>query len=115
MRTGGPLRIKVAALPSQLPEVDRLVAPLGLRFVWYATLGLGFASGASVEHAAGLIADARAELARCGGSLVVQAALSTLRVDPWGPPPPAFPLFERLKQNFDPDRRLNPGRFVGGL
>ena len=115
VRTGGPLRIKVAALPSQLPEVDRLVAPLGLRFAWYATLGLGFASGASVEHAAGLIADARAELARCGGSLVVQAALSTLRVDPWGPPPPAFPLFERLKQNFDPDRRLNPGRFVGGL
>jgi len=114
-RTGGPLRIKLAALPSQLPEVDRLVAPLGLRFAWYATLGLGFASGASVEHAAGLIADARAELARRGGSLVVQAALSTLRVDPWGPPPPAFPLFERLKQNFDPDRRLNPGRFVGGL
>jgi len=47
--------------------------------------------------------------------LVVQAAPSMLRVDPWGPPPPTFPLFERLKQNFDPDRRLNPGRFVGGL
>jgi len=28
VRTGGPLRIKLAALPSQLPEVDRLVAPL---------------------------------------------------------------------------------------
>ena len=115
VRMGGPLRIKVAALPSQLPDVDRLVAPLGLRFAWYPTLGLGFASGASGEHAAGLIADARAELTRRGGSLVVQAAPSTLRVDPWGPPPPAFPLFERLKQNFDPDRRLNPGRFVGGL
>jgi len=115
VRTGGPLRIKVAALPTHLPDVDRLLAPLGLRFAWYPTLGLGFASGAAGDQAAASIADARAELARRGGSLVVQAAPSSLRVDPWGPPPPAFEVMRRLKDNFDPDRRLNPGRFVGGL
>jgi glycolate oxidase FAD binding subunit len=115
VRTGGPLRLKVAALPTQLPDADRLLAPLGLRFAWYPTLGLGFASGAAGDHAAALIADARAELARRGGSLVVQAAPSSLRVDPWGPPPPAFAVMRRLKDNFDPDHRLNPGRFVGGL
>jgi glycolate oxidase FAD binding subunit len=115
VRTGGPLRLKVAALPTQLPDADRLLAPLGLRFAWYPTLGLGFASGAAGDHAAALIADARAELARRGGSLVVQAAPSGLRVDPWGPPPPAFAVMRRLKDNFDPDHRLNPGRFVGGL
>jgi len=115
VRTGGPLRIKVASLPTQLPEVDRLVSPLGLRFAWYPTLGLGFASGAAGEQAAALIADARAELLRRGGSLVVQAAPAGLRVDRWGPPPPSFPVMQRVKQNFDPDRRLNPGRFVGGL
>ena len=115
VRTGGPLRIKVAALPTHLPEVDRVVAPLGLRFAWYPTLGLGFASGAAGENAAALIADARAELARRGGSLIVQAAPREVRADPWGPPPPAFVLMRRLKDNFDPDHRLNPGRFVGGL
>jgi len=115
VRTGGPLRVKVAALPTQLPEVDRLLSPLGLRFAWYPTLGLGFASGAAGEQAPVLIADARAELLRRGGSLVVQAAPAGLRVDRWGPPPPSFPVMQRVKQNFDPDRRLNPGRFVGGL
>ena len=115
VRTGGPLRIKVASLPTQLPEVDRLLSPLGLGFAWYPTLGLGFASGAAGEQAGALIADARAELLRRGGSLVVQAAPAGLRVDRWGPPPPSFPVMQRVKQNFDPDRRLNPGRFVGGL
>ncbi|MFL5310362.1 MAG: FAD-binding oxidoreductase [Myxococcales bacterium] len=115
VRTGGPLRIKMAALPAQLPEVDRLIAPLGLRSAWYPTLGLGFASGAAAEHAAALIADARAELSRLGGSLIVQAAPGEVRADAWGPPPPAFALMRRLKDNFDPDHRLNPGRFVGGL
>jgi glycolate oxidase FAD binding subunit len=115
VRMGGPLRIKIAALPTALPDVDRLLAPLGLRFAWYPTLGLGFASGAAGEGASALLADARAELVRHGGSLVVQAAPADLRVDRWGPPPPSFPIMERIKQNFDPDRRLNPGRFVGGL
>jgi glycolate oxidase FAD binding subunit len=115
VRTGGPLRIKVAALGTHFPDVDRLVAPLGLRFAWYPTLGLGFASGAAGEQAASQIADARAELIRRGGSLVVQCTPPGLRVDPWGPPPGSFAIMQRLKANFDPDRRLNPGRFVGGL
>jgi glycolate dehydrogenase FAD-binding subunit len=115
VRTSGPLRVKVAALPSDLPVVDRVLAPLRLRFAWYPTLGLGFASGAAGEEAAPLLGDARAELVRRGGSLVVQSAPAEVRIDPWGPPPPSFPLMQRLKDSFDPDHRLNPGRFVGGL
>jgi len=112
---GGPLRLKVASLPTQLPELDRVLSPLKLRLAWYPTVGVGFASGPGGEGAAALVADGRAELLRCGGSLVVQAAPTGLRVDRWGPPPPSFPIMERIKQNFDPDHRLNPGRFVGGL
>jgi glycolate oxidase FAD binding subunit len=114
IRVGGPLRIKVAALPTDLPEVDELLAPLGLRFAWYPTLGLGFASGQVGDRTRSLLAGAREEL-RQGGSLVVQAAPPDLGVEPWGPPPPAFEVMQRLKDNFDPDHRLNPGRFVGGL
>jgi glycolate oxidase FAD binding subunit len=36
-------------------------------------------------------------------------------IEPWGPPPESFALMRRLKQNLDPHRRMNPGRFVGGL
>jgi glycolate oxidase FAD binding subunit len=115
VRTGGPLRIKVAALPTQFPDVDRLLAPLALRFAWYPTLGLGFAAGPFEEKTASLLGDARAELARRGGSLVAQATPDGFRFEPWGPPPPSFSIMQRVKHNFDPDRRLNPGRFVGGL
>jgi FAD/FMN-containing dehydrogenase len=50
-------------------------------------------------------------------ALVVEAAPAELRaaIDPWGPRPPSFAIMERLKRRFDPDGRLNPGRFVGGL
>jgi glycolate oxidase FAD binding subunit len=49
--------------------------------------------------------------------LVVDAAPSAVRAefDAWGPLPSAFPVMRELKQRFDPERRLNPGRFVGGL
>jgi glycolate oxidase FAD binding subunit len=36
-------------------------------------------------------------------------------VDVWGPAPPSFPLMREVKQQFDPHRILNPGRFIAGL
>ena len=38
-----------------------------------------------------------------------------LEVDPWGPVGNALPLMRRVKEQFDPGRMLNPGRFVGGI
>ncbi|HEX9821221.1 MAG TPA: FAD-binding oxidoreductase [Methylomirabilota bacterium] len=52
------------------------------------------------------------------GSVVVERGTAALRssVDPWGPvPPPALELMRALKQEFDPRRTLNPGRFAGGI
>ena len=37
------------------------------------------------------------------------------RLDVFGPEPATLPLMRSLKQRFDPDRILSPGRFVGGL
>lgn len=123
IRVAGALRVKLTALPARLTEVDALVAPLlaalhGGAFTWYASLGIGFAGGDVADSAAALAAvtGARAALTAAGGSLVVEAAPESLRsIDPWGPPPPAFALMTQLKRRFDPDGRLNPGRFVGGL
>ncbi|MEK7217392.1 MAG: FAD-binding oxidoreductase, partial [Chloroflexota bacterium] len=64
-----------------------------------------------------LIAKLRDAARAAGGSLVVEDAAWALGgvVDVWGPPPPSFSVMQRMKQQFDPERLLNPGRFVGRL
>jgi glycolate oxidase FAD binding subunit len=60
----------------------------------------------------------RAFVARDDGSVVIERAPADLRtsVDPWGPPAAGtLDLMRGLKQQFDPRRTLNPGRFVGGI
>jgi glycolate oxidase FAD binding subunit len=83
-------------------------------FVWYATLGLGFVAGVPSEATAAALASARSALAREGGWVVVEASPDA-GLDPWGSTPEAFGLMRQLKQRFDPQSRLNPGCFVGGL
>jgi len=52
-----------------------------------------------------------------GGSIVVTGCSPELkrRIDVFGDPPPAFDLMRRVKQQFDPNSILSPGRFVGRL
>lgn len=125
VRTGGTLRVKLAAPASALGVVvEQALAPLlaaleGGGAAVYPTLGLAFASGvpASPEVVAAAAGRARGALSALGGSLVLAAAPREVRtaVDPWGPPPSAFPVMQALKERLDPERRLNPGRFVGGI
>ena len=63
------------------------------------------------------IAEAREGLAARGGSLVVVKAPLHLKrqVDAWGPAGDALGLMRRVKERFDPERRMSPGRFVGGI
>jgi glycolate oxidase FAD binding subunit len=124
LRAGPPLRARLASLPTRLPAVDVLVAPAlaaldGGGFAWYPTLGLGFLAGAvgDLGPLCAALTAARAALAAAGGSLVLDAAPAAVRaeLDPWGPPPSSLGLMTAVKRRFDPDGRLNPGRFVGGL
>jgi glycolate oxidase FAD binding subunit len=123
------LRAKVALLPADPAAADvfgRLRGALArARSVFYPTLGLGFVAGdvASAEAVAAAVAEARGRLAATGGTVVVEAAPASVRarLDVWGAPPSArdghssLPLMRAVKERLDPERRLAPGRFVGGI
>jgi glycolate oxidase FAD binding subunit len=75
------------------------------------------ADSPAFEWAVRSITEARERLAARGGSLVVVKAPPALKraVDVWGPAGDAIGLMRRVKERFDPGRRLSPGRFVGGI
>lgn len=125
VREGGALRVKLTATPSRLPEMVCTWVPAILgelspaAAAVYPTLGIAFVSGdpASPAGVATGLRDARSAAVATGGSLVLCEAPAAVRpaLDPWGPPPPSLDLMRALKDRFDPDRRLAPGRFVGGI
>lgn len=63
------------------------------------------------------IEDLRHWVVRHGGSLVILSAPSPIKavVDVWGPIGNTLALMRELKRQLDPQRLLNPGRFVGGI
>ncbi|MEV1288227.1 FAD-binding oxidoreductase [Micromonospora sp. NPDC049679] len=63
-----------------------------------------------------ILAAVRGVLLARGGTCVVMAAPAPVRdaVDLWGALP-GLPVLRTVKERFDPQRRLAPGRFVGGI
>lgn len=125
VRTLEGVRVRLAAPPSALEAVLRdVVGPLGAALpgggaVLDPLVGCGFAAGAADDLEAALtgLARAREALLALRGSLVLEAAPPQVRarLDAWGPPPPSLEVMRRLKARLDPEGRLAPGRFVGGL
>jgi glycolate oxidase FAD binding subunit len=129
LRTQGNTRVKLATAPAEWPVVVSAVVPILMdvlsrgAVVAYPTLGIAFVSGdldapsTAASAFAAAVTRARACATSAKGSLVVQELPNEARatVDVWGPPPPSFPLMRRIKERFDPEGRMNAGRFVGGL
>jgi glycolate oxidase FAD binding subunit len=72
----------------------------------------------AIDELSEAITGLRAEVTPLGGHATITRAPRALRetLDPWGPVDPgALSLMRALKDEFDPHRVLNPGRFVGGL
>jgi glycolate dehydrogenase FAD-binding subunit len=80
---------------------------------WWASPGVGTIHWTG-DLDAGAIGLARAAAERAGGSLALMAAPPELKrqVGAWGSKPPTLDWMRRLRDAFDPDRTLSPGRYV---
>lgn len=78
--------------------------------------GVAYAAVADPHRAPAAVDRLRKVCMRHQGSAVVLDAPADVKqaVDVWGPVP-ALDLMRRVKDRFDPDHRLSPGRFVGGI
>jgi glycolate oxidase FAD binding subunit len=117
------LMAKFSVLPSQLAAVAALLETtakahsLGWKLV-AQSIGAGYARLEGNETALrSALLSLRDDISSLGGTLVVLGCPLAVKrgLDVWGSPSDAQPLMVRIKQRFDPDGTLNPGRFVGGI
>ena len=116
-RPGGEqeLVLRLAYEPAALPVVLSAL-PRPASVIASACTGVAYVAVAAEQGAAAL-PGLRAALAPVDGTAVVLHAPESVRghVDHWGPVGDALALMGSVKDRFDPDRLLSPGRFVGGL
>lgn len=104
---------------SGLADVLQTATETGVRLRGSAGAGVAYAAlapGTPVDVARSALDRLRRTCTGRGGSAVVLDAPNDVKsgLDVWGPVP-ALDLMSRVKDQFDPDHRLAPGRFVGGL
>jgi glycolate oxidase FAD binding subunit len=111
--------LKLTFVLSGLADVLATARETGLHVRGSAGSGVAYAAldaGASVESAQDAVRRIRETCTRAGGSAVLVDAPAAVKaaVDVWGPVP-ALDLMCRVKDQFDADHRLSPGRFVGEI
>lgn len=115
---------KISVLPAQLSSLAaalaRLAGPLRLDWSLIAqAVGVGLLRLDAPNEQVLLTAVSllREELGALSGSLVVLRCPAAIkpRIDVWGTSGDALALMRRVKERFDPEATLNPGRYVGGI
>jgi glycolate oxidase FAD binding subunit len=101
---------KGTMLPSEIARFAERVRGLGGESV---TQGTGIMI-AGFPAAVGLM-QLRAEVEQAGGSMMVLKQPVDAKLDCWGTLPDSLPLMRQIKNRFDPEGILNPGRFLGRI
>jgi glycolate oxidase FAD binding subunit len=122
--------VKVSLLMSALPAFCQDVQETAVRFdtawslVAHAGSGIAYVGipvpnpeAPDVERLLASLQALEECVARCQGRRVVARAPVAVKqqCQVWGPPGDDFALMRAIKASFDPQHRLNPGRFLGGL
>ena len=103
-----------------IPDIRNPVGSIRIRFVvepLVSRMHIAIDTD-DLPAAARMITRLRSVAESLRGHLMIRRAAPELKklAGVWGTlDPPVVRLMERLKQTFDPDRRLSPGRFVAGL
>jgi glycolate oxidase FAD binding subunit len=115
------LTTAVGGLARLLTALDRAAADTGLPVALRGSAGAGvlyagIPGGVVPPAVAEWLTALRRDAPSWDGSVVVLDAPPAVRaaVDMWGPVA-GLDLMRRVKDQFDPARRLSPGRFVGGI
>jgi len=116
-RPGAPtdLLLRLAFAPAALPAVLAAL-PAGTTITCSACSGIAYAALPAAEGVSAL-GRLRSEIAGHDGTAVVLGVPDEFRagLDHWGPIGNSMELMRKVKHRFDPERRLSPGRFVGGM
>ncbi len=111
--------LKLTFALSGLADVLAVAGETGVRVLGSAGAGVAYGvieSGTDVADVATTVDRLRRTSTQHGGTVVVVDAPADVKasLDVWGPIP-ALDLMRRVKHEFDPDHRLAPGRFAGGI
>ncbi len=92
-----------------------IVADVGFgggRLMWWEDWG-----GVDPVEAAGALGEIQSTAAALGGDAVLECCPPAVKeyIDAWGGQRSGMAIMRRIKEQFDPENVLNPGRFVGGL
>ncbi|MGH3238795.1 MAG: FAD-binding oxidoreductase [Spirillospora sp.] len=113
----GTTLIDISAPPSAFRDLVTLLGP-DIAVTWSGSGQghVGLPAESTPDEVAHVLGSLRDVLGRHRGGAVVRYTPEEVRgeIDLWGPVP-ALALMRRVKDQFDPDHRLSPGRFAGGI
>ena len=114
------LILKATMLPTEVPAFALEVNEKGGEFV-VQSLGIMYAAFSADELSFKLAEEFRYHVGLRGGTtFLIARPPSASRAETWafvteGKLPEAHALMREIKRRFDPNRTLNPGRFLGGI